>query len=146
MEGYIDHHSWLVNNNLLTDEMKDNVATAGYCLVENVLETSATIDFNKKVVTYNILLPKKLYDNLMLLERFTNGEKIGFFESIRLKKFVKAKKEHDETGMGYKLEDIGNQFIKAYLGKEWNVQVELFKDGNEEKDFWLHSEGNTQTD
>ena len=145
MEGYMDHHSWLVSNNLLTDEMKDNVAIAGYCLVEDVLDTAASIDFNQKIVSYKILLPVKLYDNLMLLQRFSSGEKIGFFDSMRLKKFIKAKSEHDETGMGYRLEDIGNQFIKAYLGKEWTVQIELFKEGNEEEDFWLHSERDSQT-
>ena len=144
MEGYMDHHSWLVNNNLLTDEMKDNVATGGFCLVENVADSAAIIDFNERLVTYKILLPWRLYENLMLLERFNRGEKVGFFESMRLKKFIKAKKEHDETGMGYRLEDIGNQFIKAYLGKEWNVQIELFKEGNEEEDFWLRSEGDSQ--
>jgi hypothetical protein len=144
MEGYMDHHSWLVNNNLLTDEMKDNIASAGFCLVEGVLDSAATIDFNKKQVDFKILVPVKLYNNLMLLEKFNETGKIGFFESFKLKKFIKAKKEHDETGMGYRLQDIGNQFIRAYLSKEWDVQVELFKEGNEEEDFWLHSEGDSQ--
>ena len=144
MEGYMDHHSWLVGNNLLTDEMKDNIASAGFCLVEGVLDSAATIDFNNKQVDYKILVPVKLYDNLMLLEKFNETGEIGFFESFKLKKFIKAKKEHDETGMGYRLQDIGNQFIKTYLSKEWNVRVELFKEGNEEKDFWLHSEGDPQ--
>ena len=144
MEGYMDHHSWLVGNNLLTDEMKDNIASAGFCLVEGVLDSAATIDFNNKQVDYKILVPVKLYDNLMLLEKFNETGEIGFFESFKLKKFIKAKKEHDETGMGYRLQDIGNQFIKTYLSKEWNVRIELFKEGNEEKDFWLHSEGDPQ--
>ena len=144
MEGYMDHHSWLVGNNLLTDEMKDNIASAGFCLVEGVLDSAATIDFNNKQVDYKILVPVKLYDNLMLLEKFNETGEIGFFESFKLKKFIKAKKEHDETGMGYRLQDIGNQYIKTYLSKEWNVRVELFKEGNEEKDFWLHSEGDPQ--
>ena len=115
MDSYIDHHSWLVNNNLLTDEMKDNVATVAYLLVEDVKDAVTSIDFNGKKVIYNLLLPGQLYDNLMLLEKFNNGEKIGFFESFRLKKFIKVKKSNDETGMGYKLEQIANNFIKGYL-------------------------------
>ena len=144
MEGILNHHSWLVNSNLLTDEMKDNIATAGFCLCEGVLDTSAFIDFNEKLISYKILLPELLYDNLELLERFNKGEKIGFFESIRLKKFIQAKTKNDETGMGYRLEDIGNQFIRAYLSKEWNVHIELFKDGNANEDYWVHSEGDTE--
>lgn len=146
MEGILNHHAWLVGNNLLTDEMKDNIATAGYCLCEEVVDTAAAIDFNDKVVTYKILIPERLYDNLMLLERFNRGEEVGFFESMRLKKFIQKKKKFDETGMGYRLEDIGNQFIRAYLSKEWNVQIELFKEGNATEDFWVHNEGNTAVD
>ena len=141
MEGILNHHAWLVGNNLLTDEMKDNIATAGYCLCEGVLDTAAAIDFNTKVVSYKILIPKPLHDNLMLLDRFNDGEKVGFFESMRLRKFIQKKKKFDETGMGYRLEDIGNQFIRAYLSKEWNVQVELFNEVDEKEDFLLHSEG-----
>lgn len=147
MEGYVGHHSWLVSNNLLTDQMKDNVAMCGYCLIENVIDVSTSIDFNTKIVTYRLLLPSELYDNLMLLERFEKGEKIGFFDSLKLKKFIKTKKEHDETGMGYKLEEIGNKFIKAYLDKEWNVNIELFKEVRDEKeDFWLRYAGDQSSD
>ena len=143
MEGYLDHHQWLVNNNLLTDQMKDNIAMCGYCLVEDTLDVQTYIDFNKSTVVYELLLPPKLHDNLMLLKKFKEGGKIGFFESFRLRKFIKSKKEHDETGMGYELEEIGNKFVRSYLSDNWSVQVKLSKEvGDEEKDLWLHSEGN----
>ena len=147
MQGIVGHHEWLVGNNLLTDQMKDNVAMCGYCLVEDVLDVNTSIDFNNRIVTYNLLLPSELHDNLKLLERFEKGEKIGFFSSLRLKKFIKTKKEHDETGMGYKLEEIGNKFIRAYLNKEWHASVKLFKEeGNEEENFWLHNERDKSSD
>ena len=143
MEGYASHHSWLVNNNLLTDEIKDNVAMGGYCLLEDVKDVSTSIDFNTKTVTYHIMIPPKLYENLKLLEKFESGKDIGLFESIKLKRFIKSKKQNDETGMGYRLEDIGNSFIKTYLSKDWSVSVKIFKEGdNEEKDFWLRDDGN----
>lgn len=147
MEGYIDHHQWLVRNNLLTDHMKDNVAMCAYCLVEDVIDARTSIDFNTKIVHYKLLLPSELYDNIMLLEKFENGEKIGFFDSLKLKKFIKTKKENDETGMGYKLEEIGNKFIKAYLNEEWNVNIMIYKEArDEEEDFWLHHEGDKSSD
>jgi len=143
MEGYMDHHGWLVSNNLLTDQMKDNVAMCGYCLVEGILDVNTSLDFNDKKVTYMLKLPSNLYSNLKLLEKFKNGDNIGFFRTLKLKKFIKIKKKNDESGMGYNLEAIGNKFIKAYLNEEWKVSIELFKeDKNEEKDFWLHNEGN----
>jgi len=143
MEGYMDHHGWLVSNNLLTDQMKDNVAMCGYCLVEGILDVNTSLDFNDKKVTYMLKLPSNLYSNLKLLEKFKNGDNIGFFKTLKLKKFIKIKKKNDESGMGYNLEAIGNKFIKAYLNEEWKVSIELFKeDKNEEKDFWLHNEGN----
>lgn len=141
MEGYIGHHEWLVNNNLLTDQMKDNIAMCGYCLIEGILDAHTSIDFENKVVSYKLLLPIELYDNLKLLEKFEKDEKIGFFESRKLKKFIKTKREHDETGMGYRLEEIGNKFVRAYLNDEWSVDIELFKEAKDEKeDFWLHNE------
>jgi hypothetical protein len=147
MVNYVDHHQWLVSNNMLTDQIKDNVAMCGYCLVEEVKDANTSIDFNNKLVTYRLLLPGKLYDNIKLLEKFNNGESIGFFESFRLKKFLKNKKKNDESGLGYNLEEIGNKFIRGYLTKDWSVKVKLFKENSDEaKNFWLYSEGNQSLD
>lgn len=143
----IDHHSWLVESNLLTDEMKDNVAMGAYCIIEDVIEASTSIDFEQHIVSYKLLLSDELYNNLMLLEKFDNGGDLGFFEMRRLKKFLIAKKKTDETGLGYKLERIADQFIKAYLSEKWSTKVE-FKSVNDydgEKDLWLHSEDNTES-
>lgn len=119
----------------------------GYCLVEEVKDANTSIDFNNKLVTYRLLLPGKLYDNIKLLEKFNNGESIGFFESFRLKKFLKNKKKNDESGLGYNLEEIGNKFIRGYLTKDWSVKVKLFKENSDEaKNFWLYSEGNQSLD
>lgn len=143
MIDYVDHHKWLISNNILTDHVKDTIAMGGYCLLEEVKDVNTSIDFNNKKVSYKLLVPEKLYDNIMLLNKFNNGEKIGLFESFRLKKFLKIKKENDETGLGYNLEDIGNKFIKNYLTKEWSVNISLFKENSDEaKNFWIHSEGN----
>lgn len=147
MQGYLGHHHWLVEHNLLTDQMKDNVAMCGYCLVEDTIDVDTQIDFNEKTVNYKLLLPSDLYDNLKLLEKFEKGEKIGFFESLRLKKFIKSKKESDESGMGYKLDEIGNAFIRAYLSQEWQVNVKIYKESRDEKeDFWLRDDGDQPSD
>lgn len=147
MVDYIDHHQWLVNNNMLTDQIKDNIAMCGYCLVEEVKDVNTSIDFNSKIVTYRVLVPGKLYNNIKLLERFNNGESIGFFESFRLKKFLKNKKATDESGLGYNLEEIGNKFIRSYLTKDWSVKVSLFKENSDEaKNFWSDSEGDKLSD
>ena len=147
MVNYIDHHQWLVSNNMLTDQIKDNIAMGGYCLVEEVKDVNTSIDFNGKLVSYKLLLPDNLYNNLMLLKKFNDGKDLGFFESMRLKKFLKTKKENDESGLGYNLEGIGNRFIKTYLTKEWSVKIDLIKENSDEaKNFWLHSEGNKSPD
>lgn len=150
MEQNIDHHSFLVEHNLFTEEMKDNVAMAGYCIVENVKDVGTTIDFNDCVVTYNLLLPGSLYDNLKLLERFEKGESLGFWNSRRLKKFLRNKREiekTDDTGaIGYKLELIANKFVRAYLNNKWSASVEIFNADNEDesKDFGIRGAGDQQ--
>lgn len=148
MNMYIDHHSWLVNNNLFTDKMKDDISMAGYFLVENVLEVYPTIDFNGKTVNYKLILPDDLYKNLKLLNKFKSGEKIGFFEGRKLKKFLEKKRKNDDSGMGYELENIANEFVRNYLNEHWTASVEVFKEENknEIENFVLRSEGNSQTD
>lgn len=152
MDRYIDHHSFLVNNNLFTEEMKDNIAMAGYCIIEDTKDVETVIDFNNNTVAYQLLLPGELYNNLKLLEKFESGENIGFWNSIRLKKFLKKKREIEEaenTGMlGYQLELIANKFLKAYLNDGWSASVEIFNADNEDesKNFGLRSPGDKQTD
>jgi hypothetical protein len=141
--NYIDHHQWLVDNNMLTDQIKDNVAMAGYCLIEGVKDVNTSIDFSGRLVSYKILLPDELYNNLMLLKQFSDGKDLGFFESMRLRKFLKVKKQNDDSGLGYNLENIGNKFVKGYLSKEWSVKIDLIKENSDEaKNFWLHSDTN----
>jgi hypothetical protein len=145
---FIDHHKWLVESNLLTEEMKNNVAMLSYCLVEDTVDAATNIDFENKLVTYKLVLNADLYNNLKLLERYENREKLGFFEMRRLKKFLVQKSENDETGLGYKLEEIANRFIKSYLSKEWNTKVlyKSVKDYDGKKDLWLSGENNKRTD
>lgn len=150
MEQFIDHHSFLVEHNLFTDEMKDNVSMAGYCIVEHVKDVETVIDFNNCYITYNLLLPGNLYKNLRLLEKFKNGESIGFWNSIKLKKFLRNKREIEEineTGItGYKLEEIANKFVQTYLNDKWSASVEIFNADNEDenKDFELRGSGDQQ--
>jgi len=147
MEQFVDHHSFLVEHNLFTEEMKDNVAMAGYCIVENVKDVATTMDFNTYTVTYHLLLPSELYKNLKLLERFENGEKLGFWNSRKLIKFLRTKREvgmADDIGvLGYKLDQIANKFLKIYLSEKWSASVEIFNADNEDesKDFGVHSSG-----
>lgn len=150
MEQFIDHHSFLVEHNLFTEEMRDNIAMAGYCVVENVKDASTTIDFNTSKVTYHLLIPGKLYNNLKLLEKFENGESIGLWNSMKLQKFLKNKRQIEEASssviMGYRLDDIANKFVKSYLNDKWSASVEIFNadDKDESKDFGLRSSGDKQ--
>lgn len=146
--NFVDHHKWLVESNLFTDEMKDTIAMGAYCIVEDVVDASTALDFENHIVCYKLLLPDRLTENLSLLERFESGEDLGFFEMRRLRNFIKAKKENDESGFGYKLEDIANRFVKAYLSNKWSAKVEFKSVSNNdgEKDLWLHKQDNSKSD
>jgi hypothetical protein len=143
--NFIDHHKWLVDNNLLTDEIRDNVAMAAYCIVEDVKNAFTRMDFNENVVHYKIVLTDELFSNIQLLQRYEATKRLGFFEMRRLKNFLQTKKENDELGMGYKLEDIANKFVKSYLSDKWSAKLEVIseKDYDASKDPWLHSQGDS---
>ena len=145
---FIDHHKWLVENNLLTEEMKNNIGMLAYCLIEDTIDASTDIDFESKSISYKLIIPDELYRNLLLLETYKNKKELGFFERRRLKKFLLKKKENDESGLGYELEEIANKFIKAYFNNEWRARVEFksLKDYDGTKDLWLHEKNNKRTD
>jgi hypothetical protein len=142
---YIDHHKWLVENNLLTDEIRDNVAMAAYLIVEEVKDGQTRIDFNESLVRYKLVLPDELYSNIKLLELYEQTKEIGFFDKRKLKKFLLHKKNNDELGLGYRLETIATKFVKSYLSDKWRATVEIVseKDYDASKDPWLHSQGDT---
>jgi len=144
---FVDHHQWLVESNLLTEEMKNNVGMLAYCLIEDTVEASTDINFEKKFVNYRLVIPNALFENLKMLKRYENGDKLGFFEMRRLKTFLIKKKENDESGFGYKLDDIANKFIKAYFNDNWSAKVEFksVKDYDGKKDLWLHAENDQQS-
>ena len=143
---FLDHHKWLVENNLLTDEMKNNVGMLAYCLIEDTVVASTNIDFENKVVSYKLVIPDELHDNLLLLETYKSKKDLGFFKMRRLKAFLVKKKQNDESGLGYELEDIANKFIKAYFNNEWRAKVEFksLKNYDGAKDSWLHAKDDKQ--
>lgn len=145
---FVDHHKWLVESNLLTEEMKNNIAMLAYCLIEDTVEASTDINFENKKVLYRLILPDYLCKSLELMQQYKDGTKIGFFDMRRLRSFLLKKKETDESGLGYELNDIANKFIKTYFNNEWSAKVEFrsAKDYDGKKDIWLHGENNKQVD
>jgi hypothetical protein len=145
--NFVDHHKWLVENNLLTDEIKNNVAMAAYLIVEEVKDAQTKMDFNANIVNFKLILPDDLFSNIKLLEKYEQTKNIGFWEMRRLKKFLENKKQNDEMGMGYRLDDIANKFVKSYLTDKWRATVIIVseKDYDASKDPWLHSQGDSAT-
>lgn len=147
MEKYVDHHSFLVEHNMFTEEMKDNVAMAGYCVVEGVKDVSTVIDFNANTVAYQLLLPSELYNSLRLLEKFKKGESIGLWGYIKLKMFLRKKRKIESADgdgiVGYNLEKIADTFLKKYLSDKWRASVEILNADNkdESKNFGIRGAG-----
>jgi len=144
---YLDHHKWLVESNLLTEEMKDNIAMGGYCLIEDTIEAVTSLDFENFTVKYRLVLPDRLCKNLQLLRKYKENRSIGFFEMRKLKKFILSKKNNDDTGMGYDLDKIANSFVKAYLNNKWSAKVDYINANNYDgsKNLWLYSESDLES-
>ena len=145
--NFVDHHSWLVDSNLVTEEMKNNIGMLAYCLIEDTIEASTDINFEKKLVNYRLIIPHKLFEDLQMLKKYEDTGKLGFFEMRRLRAFLVKKRQNDESGLGYKLDDIANKFIKAYFNNSWNATVEFksIKGYDSKKDIWLHSASDQQS-
>ena len=141
---FVDHHNWLVESNLLTEDMKNNIAMLSFCLIEDTVDASTNIDFENKTVLYKVIITEDLCKNLKLLEEYKDKGKLGFFDMRKLRNFLVKKRQNDESGLGYELDEIANRFIKAYLNKEWTATVEYrsMKEYDGKKDIWLHGTNN----
>ena len=55
----LEHQRWLLNNNLVSDEIKDNLFIYGHILHTNVRYVDLDIDFTGKIITYTIFFDTK---------------------------------------------------------------------------------------
>lgn len=119
----VDHQRWLINNGLANDMLKDNLYLFGIYLHPGIQDALVSIDFNDKVITYQI------YVNKYLLNDFNKYKKLlastGKLNTIRLKRLWRKHFENKKDPARLDIDTIINSHVKSLCGPNWSTSVKI---------------------
>lgn len=118
LEEYVDQRRWLLNNGLITDDIKNQLFLCGSIVHKEVQAVELELDVTSeiKVVNYKIYVNndlKKKIEKYSVLSKSTS-----LFGMWRFKQLLKKEGSLDFQQILYK-------FVKDFCGPKWNVTVEI---------------------
>jgi hypothetical protein len=116
LEEYVDQRRWLLNNGLITDDVKNQLFFCGSIVHKEVQAVELDLVPDKKQVNY------KIYVNSDLIEKIETYNVLSKSTSLwgmwRFKRFLKR-----EGAMDF--QQILNKFVKDFCGQAWSATVEV---------------------
>ena len=116
LEQYVDQRRWLLNNGLVTDDVKNQLFFCGSIVHKEVQAVELELEAENKLVKY------KIYKDADLMKKIDTynvpSKSTSLFGMWRFKRFLKK-----EGALDFR--QILNKFVKDYCGASWNVSVEL---------------------
>lgn len=116
LEEYVDQRRWLVNNGLITDDIKNQLFLCGSIVHKDVQAVEVDLDLaaEQKIVHY------KIYVNPDLLKKISAynvlSKSTSLFGMWRFKRLLKKEGALDFT-------QILGKFVKDFCGPKWSVTV-----------------------
>ena len=116
IEEYVDQRRWLLNNGLVTDDVKNQLFFCGSIVHKEVQAVELSINAEDKVVNYVIYVDKDL---IKLIEKYEVLSKSdSLFGLWRFKRLLKK-----EGSLNFS--DILNAFVKDFCGPKWSANVRI---------------------
>ena len=116
LEEYVDQRRWLLNNGLVTDDVKNQLFFCGSIAHKEVQAVELDIVPDKKLVLYKIYVNQDL---LSKIDRYKELSKsTSLFGMWRFKRFLKREGALD-------FQQILGNLVKDFCGPKWSVQVEV---------------------
>lgn len=116
LEEYVDQRRWLLNNGLITDDVKNQLFFCGSIVHKEVQAVELDLIPENKQVNY------KVYVNADLIEKIKVYHVLSKSTSLwgmwRFKRFLKK-----EGAMDF--QQILNKFVKDFCGESWSATVEV---------------------
>lgn len=116
LEQYVDQRRWLLNNGLVTDDVKNQLFFCGSIVHREVQAVELELEAENKLVKYKIYIDKDLMNKIDTYNVLSKSTSL--FGMWRFKRFLKK-----EGALDFR--QILNKFVKDYCGASWNVSVEL---------------------
>jgi hypothetical protein len=105
-----------MNNGLFSDSARDNIYLYGTLVHKEIEAVHATIDTEKRVVTYQLYAGPRLLSAVAKYERLVASD--GLWDMWRLKRFLKK-----EGNLDFKA--ILERFVRDFCGEKWRVDFKL---------------------
>lgn len=117
LEEYVDQRRWLLNNGLITDDIKNQLFLCGSIVHKEVQAVELDLDLSgdNKVVHYKIYVEAKLLKKIAQYEVLSKSTTL--FGMWRFKRLLKK-----EGALDFR--QILNTFVKDYCGPKWSVTVQ----------------------
>lgn len=115
LEEYVDQRRWLLNNGLVTDDVKNQLFFCGSIVHKDVQAVELKIDSAEKHVLYSIYVHKTLLDKIEKYHTLSKSDKL--FDMWRFKRLLKKEGSLDFTR-------VLDAFVKDFCGPKWKVSVE----------------------
>ena len=113
---YVDQQRWLLNNGLISDDVKNQLFFSGSIVHKDVRAIEVDIEVEKKTVKYVIYIDKKLIQQVDKYHRLSKST--GLFGMWQFKRFLLKNGTLDFQAML-------NKFVRDYCGPKWSASVTL---------------------
>lgn len=114
LEEYVDQRRWLLNNGLVTDDVKNQLFFCGSIVHKEVQAVELDIDPEKKIVNYTIYLNKDLLKRIEKYHVLSQSDSL--FGLWRFKRMLKKEGSLD-------FQQVLSTFVKDFCGPKWSVTV-----------------------
>lgn len=116
LEEYVDQRRWLLNNGLVTDDIKNQLFFCGSIVHKEVQAVELQLDAEKKLVDYVIYVNEDL---LKKIEKYNVLSKsTSLFGMWRFKRLLKKEGSLD-------FQKVLESFVKDFCGPKWRTIVKV---------------------
>lgn len=112
---YVDQQRWLLNNGLVTDDVKNQLFFCGSIVHRDVQAVELDLKPEDKLIHYTIYVDKVLLKKIDKYNRLYGAK--GVFDMWRFKRLLKKEGSLD-------FQKILSKFVKDFCGPKWTVRVD----------------------
>jgi hypothetical protein len=118
LEEYVDQRRWLLNNGLITDDIKNQLFLCGSIVHREVQAVELDLDLTdeKKIVHYKIYVDSNLLKKIADYEVLSKSTSL--FGMWRFKRLLKKEGSLD-------FQQILGRFVTDFCGPKWSVTVKI---------------------
>jgi hypothetical protein len=116
LEEYVDQRRWLLNNGLVTDDVKNQLFFCGSIVHKEVQAVELELEAEKKLVSYKIYVDTALINKIAKYHVLSKSTSL--FGMWRFKRFLKKEGSLD-------FQQILTTMVKDFCGSKWNVTVQV---------------------